>query len=116
MNIPQFLFAENKTEAPGAQFILHTPSGQLMQVFKQPQTNHPWLVPIPGYDIAILIQNPKQGEVAKDETTSGETRFYIKATAPLMEQVAMVKEAANFYLTERVQKNLKYYERYRTAQ
>lgn len=96
MNIPQFLFAENKTEAPGAQFIVSTRIDCIGMVYKGAiETNAPQ-AQVPGYNIHILI-------VREDLDYS---------STPTSTATAM----AAFYLKERIQKNLKYYERYRTAQ
>ncbi len=92
--LPKFLFAENKTEAPGAQFIVSTGTGVIGQVIKG-YSNDNEKITIPGYRIAVI-------QIGYD------------LLDPNGVPVTMVLSSmAHFYLEQKIKPNLKYYERYK---
>ena len=91
---PKLLFAENKTEAPGVQFIIDTEFNMICQVIKG-STTQATVMQVPGYSIFIVNRMTRMAE----------------------KQVLHMREIllcmALFYLEERIKPNLKYYERYK---
>ena len=91
-HLPHFLLAENKTDAPGAVYIVHTPTGQIMQVIKAPRTTGSQLFMMKSYNIGFLIVKTR--------------------TSNLAELVDITQEAMGWYYQYRIVPNLKHYERY----
>jgi len=91
-HLPPFLLAENKTDAPGAVYIVHTATGQIMQVIKAPQNIGSNLFMMKSYNIGFIIA--KQG------------KWHINDPA------AVTQEAMDWYYQYRILPNLKHYERY----
>lgn len=92
-DLPQFLLAENKTDAPGAVYIVHTATGQIMQVIKAPRTTGSQLFMMKSYNIGFLIV--KQG-----------TLWHHAELADI------TQEAMDWYYQYRIVPNMKHYERY----
>jgi hypothetical protein len=90
-HLPPFLLAENKTDAPGAVYVIDTRHGQIMQVIKAPRPTGSQLLMMKSYNIGLLIIKYADTEYLPYD---------------------LAQEALDFYYQYRIQPNLKHYERY----
>jgi len=93
--LPKFLLAENNTDAPGAQFIICSETNYIGQVIKG-HSDHKLKVSVPGYNIQITLAQ-----------YGGE---YLDSESHVQKEL---KAMATFFLTERIARSPKNFEKYK---
>ena len=118
MNIPEYLFCENKSALPGAGLILYTCPpfwvGQVIKCASRAEMDnfirkHNIATYAHPFDYTILVAGcGKLGEYPVD--------FMLLPAQEQADAIAKIyRQMADFYLTEKIHPNERYYARYRDA-